>query len=180
MGTHYEVLPIPAFAEYTHRFTAGPLTFGVEYRLLNEAVIAAEYGEDSRAKFGNQLPPGLPATIDEDGVSLHVFGPDGLEYLRFDCFDDYPHYHYIEAREGRQTVMEFDPLADGPMRDWLVDCLRERLGEMLTRAGAADVAARWDPAAHGEVLAAVAVEIEAAARRGKPTPAPAAQADLEK
>ena len=173
MGTHYEVLPIPAFSENTHIFQAGVLTFGVEYRLLNEAVIAAEYGEDARAKFGNTLPPGLPAQIDEDGVSVHVFGPDGLEYLRFDCFDDYPHYHYIEAREGRQTVMEFDPLADGPMQSWLVGCLRGRLGEMLSRAGAGDVAADWDPHAHVEVLAAVASEIEAATQRGKPTPAPA-------
>ena len=172
MGTHYEVLPIPAFPEYTHAFRAGPLTFGVEYRLLNEAVIAAEYGADARAKFGNTLPPGLPAQIDEDGVSVHVFGPDGHEYLRFDCFDDYPHYHYIEARAGRQEVMEFDPLADGPMRSWLMTCLQSRLAEMLRRAGAADVAASWDSRDHAEVLAAVSAEIEAAARRGKPTSAP--------
>ena len=173
MGTPYEVLPIPAFPDYTHAFRAGALTFGVEYRLLDEEVIAKEYGADARAKFGDTLPPGLPAQIDEDGVSVHVFGPDGLEYLRFDCFDDYPHYHYIEAREGRQEVMEFDPLADGPMRSWLVACLGTRLGAMLTRAGAGDVAAGWDPREHAEVLAAVAAEIEAAARRGEPTRAPA-------
>ena len=52
--------------------------------------------------------------------------------------------------------MEFDPLADGPMRSWLVGCLRERLGEMLSRAGAGDVAASWDPRVHTEVLEAVA------------------------
>ncbi len=173
MGTHYEVLPIPALPEYTHAFRAGVLTFGVEYRLLNEALIDTEYGADSRAKFGNTPPPGLPTQIDEDGVSLHVFGPDGLEYLRFDCFDDYPHYHYIEAREGRQEVLEFDPQAHGPMRSWLVACLRGRLGEMLVRAGASDIASGWDPQAHAEVLAAVAAEIEAAVLRGKPTPAPA-------
>jgi hypothetical protein len=44
---------------------------------------------------------------------------------------------------------------------------------MLMRAGAGDVAAGWDPREHAEVLAAVAAEIEAAARRGEPTRAPA-------
>ena len=59
------------------------------------------------------------------------------------------------------------------MRSWLVACLGTRLGAMLTRAGAGDVAAGWDPREHAEVLAAVAAEIEAAARRGEPTRAPA-------
>ena len=76
VATRYDVLPIPALAEYTRVFEAGPVSFGVEYRLLNEDIIAEEYGADARARFGNETPPGLPARIDEDGVSVHVFGSE--------------------------------------------------------------------------------------------------------
>jgi hypothetical protein len=172
MATHYEVLPIPAFLEYTRMFEAGAVTIGIEYRLLNEEIIESEYGEDSRAKFGGVLPPNLPAVIDEDGVSIHVFGTqDGAEYLRFDCFGDYPHYHYIDPKAERQTVMEFEPDEHGPMFDWVLDCLSERLVAMLETAGAEALAARVDPAVVAGQLAAVRAEILAAARRGAPAKA---------
>ena len=32
-------LPVPAFLEHTARFVAGPVTIGVEYRVLDEAAI---------------------------------------------------------------------------------------------------------------------------------------------
>ena len=38
MGTEYAVLPIPAIERHTERFAAGAVTFGVEYRLLNEVM----------------------------------------------------------------------------------------------------------------------------------------------
>src|SRR3954464_1353156 len=47
----YRALPVPAFPEYTVRIAAGAVTFGVEYRHLDEATILAQYGPDSRALF---------------------------------------------------------------------------------------------------------------------------------
>lgn len=37
MGTHYEILPIPAMMQYTKLFDAGAVRLGVEYRLLNDS-----------------------------------------------------------------------------------------------------------------------------------------------
>jgi len=168
--THYKTLPIPAFPQYTRMFEAGPVTFGVEYRLLNEKMIRDAYGENAREQFDNTLPPTLTGTIDEDGVSVHVFGSqDHLEYLRFDCFADFPHYHYITAREGHQTVMDFDAIADGPILSWTLGCLRSRLPAMLTRSGAPDLAEKLDRTQLDRVLDEVGDEIKAAVTRGKPT-----------
>lgn len=170
MATHYEVLPIPALLEHTRMFAAGAVTFGVEYRLLDEVIIAAEYGADARAKFGNELPPGLPAQLAEDGVSVHVFDTaDGGEYLRFDCFSDYPHYHYITPGERRQSVLEFDSVANGPMFVWLIERLHSDLGAMLRHAKAPELAEKLDRAQLDRVLPEVEREMLAAAARGRPT-----------
>jgi hypothetical protein len=177
MATHYDVLPIPARLPYTRLFSAGPIQIGVEYRLLNEDIISEEYGEDSREQFGNAPPPELPAVVDEDGVSVHIFDETASrEYVRFDCFEDYPHYHYIDAAAGHQTVHGFDVVAHGPMDEWVVQCLSRRLPEMLTEAGAADLARALDPTTLGSVLEDVALEIERARQCGRPTLAEASAA----
>ena len=169
MPPTYEVLPIPSISAHTRRFEAGAVTIGVEYRLLNEAIIAEEYGENSREQFGGVMPESLPAVVEEDGVSVHVFSArDGGEWLRFDCFGDYPHYHYISPEEGRQTVIEFDTAAEGPMVPWVLTRLRSQLPEMLRRAGGEKVAEAVDPQAVAAVLDDVEREIRAAERRGKP------------
>jgi hypothetical protein len=155
--------------QYTRLFDAGAIRLGVEYRLLNEEIIAEAFGPDSRAKFGNELPPGLPASVDEDGVSVHVFGADdGQEYLRFDCFDDYPHYHYLAPHEGRQEVMEFDPVADGPMVPWMIESLRTRLPEMLRHASVPELAGRIDATLVEKLLPELEAEIATQNDRGKP------------
>jgi hypothetical protein len=170
MSIRYEVLPIPAIARYTKIFDAGSVSFGVEYRLLNEQIIAEEYGDDARAQFGNETPEVLGDVINEDGVSIHVFGAeDELEYLRFDCFSDYPHYHYLAPKEGHQTVFQFDPVAEGPMVPWAIDRIRSRLPEMLEHVGAKEIAKKVDIALVEKVLIEVNREVEAAIRRGKPT-----------
>jgi hypothetical protein len=175
MSIRYEVLPIPAIARFTRIFEAGAISFGIEYRRLNEQIIAEEYGADARAKFGNVTPDSLGDVIDEDGISVHVFGTeDGQEYLRFDCFEDYPHYHYLEPQAGHQTVIEFDSAAHGPMVAWVLAALRSRLPEMLVQAGAVAIAERVDRALVEKVLVDVACEIDAAIERGEPTPVAAA------
>ena len=155
-------LPVPAFVENTARFAAGPITIGVEYRVLDEAMILDYYGPDARAKFPNGAPAGMGTVINEDGLSLHVFGTaDGQEYVRFDCFDDAPHYHYLDPPSSRNVVHDYDAVANGPIVEWAFHALRTRLGEMLQHAGAPDDVRAFDRAA----VAAVMPAVEAEARR---------------
>src|SRR5437879_12860179 len=96
MGTiEYRTLPVPAFPQYTVRVAGGAVTFGVEYRHLDEATILAQYGPDSRALFDGKKPAGMGEIIEEDGLALHVFDAstgDGLPRLR--CLCDAPHSHF--------------------------------------------------------------------------------------
>jgi len=179
MSTHYEVLPIPARMSHTQLYSAGPVQFGVEYRLLNEDLIAEEYGDDARAQFGNQPPPALPTEIDEDGVSIHVFDRSGgREVLRFDCFEDYPHYHYIDAQVGHQTVHDYDVVAHGPMHEWVIGCLSQRLPEMLIEAGAEHLAKAIDPRTLETILPDVSLAIDRARQAGRPILAEPSKADV--
>jgi hypothetical protein len=104
--------------------------------------------------------------VEEDGLCLHVFGThDGLERLRFDCFDDAPHYHYLDPHEPRNVVVEYDAVANGPMLEWaLQTALRTRLTDMLQYAGAPELAASVDPNEVARILPLVAEEARRAAR----------------
>ena len=86
--------------------------------------------------------------VEEDGLCLHVFGTDdGLERLRFDCFDHAPHYHYLDPHAPRNVVVEYDTVANGPMLDWALDtALRSRLADMLRPRGRRATRARVDGA----------------------------------
>jgi hypothetical protein len=159
----YRTLPVPAFDRHTVRIPAGVVTIGVEYRVLDEATILDFYGPDARAKFDDVVPTGMnAAAVEEDGLALHVFGTvDGLEYLRFDCFDDAPHYHYLTPAEPRNVVEEYDAAANGPIVPWALRAIRERLPSMLERAGAPALAARVEP----DAVAAAMGDVEAEVRR---------------
>lgn len=139
-GTVYHVPPIPADPKHTTYINTGVLTFGVEFRLLDDAELQAAYEgaaleEIEAAVAGNN--------IDDNGVSIHVFaGADQHEYLRFDCFRNAPHYHYIERQTAKQTIVEFDPVAHGDMLDWALSQIAKGLQAMLRHAGANDVAAQ--------------------------------------
>jgi hypothetical protein len=163
----YSTLPVPAFLEHTVIVGAGVVDFGVEYRRLDEATILALYGPDARAKFGGVRPAGMPEVVAEDGLSLHVFDAStGEERLRFDCFDDAPHYHLLAPAEPRNVVIEHDGSA-GPLLDWALARLATSLADLLEDAGAADLARRVDPAAVSAALATtrhVARYVEAAGR----------------
>ena len=95
----------------------------------------------------NEAVQGRSDGIDHDynildgGASLHVLGSDDrVEYLRFDCFDNEPHYHYIRAAEGRNIVVRFDNVAEGDPLDWTVSRVRHRLPDMLEHVGATQLA----------------------------------------
>jgi hypothetical protein len=163
-------LPVPAFEERTARFVAGVVTIGVEYRLLDETTILEFYGPDARAKFDNVAPAGMGGVVREDGLCIHVFGTDdGLEYLRFDCFDDAPHYHYLDPHGPRNVVVEYDAVANGPMPEWALRAIETRLAGMLRVPGATDLAASVEPNEIARVVPAVRAEAQqvlAVATRG--------------
>jgi hypothetical protein len=97
----------------------------------------------------------------DQGVCIHVMGgADGeeKELLRFDCFDQVPHYHY--APLGKNERRELDKTTAGNPVGWTLRQLRTRLPDMLDHAGFGDVASRLDR----ELVASKLDEVEQAAR----------------
>jgi hypothetical protein len=138
VGTFFQMLPIPPVEENCVEVTGGPLRFVVEARQLSDALVyeAIPEVEGQAADLG-------AVNLDDFGASVHVCGADdGLEHLRFDCFDRDAHYHYIRNADGGNLVCSFDPAAEGDSMTWTMRCLRERLPEMLAFAGVADLGDR--------------------------------------
>ncbi len=143
MGTFVASFPVAHEPEITTLIAAGAITFGVEPRVFDPVAEAAKLTAEEIAAAG---PDALFHSDKIDGgVCVHVFGTDGLdELLRFDCFDDEPHYHYIVPGRGNMLV-HFDRIANGPMLDWTLRTLRGRLPELLAQLGAEDLAASLHP-----------------------------------
>ena len=154
LGTRFGIdTIIPPVPEHTRYVDAGNVTIGVEYREVNEAIVLASL----KAHGMHRPPPGARQTIDADGgVSLHVCDVSTrAEYLRFDMFDDSPHYHYLCHNEYQLNI-PYDRHACGPMNDWALDCIRHRLRPMLMFCGADALAAGLDDAAIDAALPKVA------------------------
>lgn len=157
IGKVYNMNPQPPVVEHTHYVDAGVVSIGVEYRNVDPDNLYDTYKDDPAqlAELEREMPAG--GFVDE-GVSLHVeVGDDRHEYLRFDVFDDDPHYHYIHA--GPEIVnnwIQYDVVANGDMLTWALDCIRHRLGPMLAEAGAGELVDRIDPVAVEHALAEVA------------------------
>lgn len=158
VGHVYNVQPMAPDPARTLTIDAGVLRFGVEFRDLDPEALFSYYETDAAGLA--EIKESAPFGIEDRGVSVHVFGAaDGHEYLRFDLFDDGPHYHYVHRSGDRNNVIPFDEVAHGPILPWAMNQLRTRLAEMLTNAGAADIAAQLDAA----TVAAAVDEVEAAA-----------------
>lgn len=138
-GNRFDRMPIPMVAEHCITVDAGAVQLVVESRTLTNEVIDGTY------------PDGVEGSIpfDDFGASLHVCGTaDGLEHLRFDCFEHEPHYHYIEQAAGVNTVVRIDELAVGDPIEFTLACVEDRLPDMLRNCGvgalADEVAAQPD------------------------------------
>jgi hypothetical protein len=125
--------------------------------------------------------PGSPATIEAGGLRLvveyrrfggdrgpaiRVFGEvDGkpVQALRFDCFENDPHYHYDP--EGRNFQLHLNPETVPDPLAWSLGELGLNLRSMLRAAGCQELAQRVDPSAVAEALprvkAALRAQIEA-------------------
>jgi hypothetical protein len=85
------------------------------------------------------------ALMPDQGVCLQVVGDvEGkeTELLRFDCFDQRPHYHYDPEHKNERHDM--DKTTAGNPVGWTLKQLRTRLPAMLTNAGYEGVAHRLD------------------------------------
>lgn len=130
-GNRFDRLPIPMVPEHCVSVDAGAVQLVVESRALTNAIIADA--------FDDRVDAEVP--FDDFGATLHVCGTaDGLEHLRFDCFEHEPHYHYIEQAAGANTVVRIDELAVGDPVDFTLACVEHRLPDMLRHCGVADLA----------------------------------------
>ena len=137
--TKYDIMPIPPIEAHSELFEAGPVTIWVEYRLLDAAIAAAHTVTEGY--------DGNVETINDRGVSLHVFGEpspgaERIEFLRFDCFDEDPHYHYVSYAQQTNEMVHLEPAAMGDPLEWAMDRIRTRLAQMLARAGNEGLASR--------------------------------------
>jgi hypothetical protein len=101
------------------------------------------------------------ALMPDQGVSIQVVGDvDGKEtqLLRFDCFDQRPHYHYDPGNKNER--FDLDKTTAGNPIGWMVKSLRTRLPAMLERAGYAKIALQLNP----EQVQAKLAEVEETAR----------------
>ena len=83
--------------------------------------------------------------MEDQGVSIQVLGEaegEMAEMLRFDCFDQRPHYHY--APNAADVRYDMDKTTAGNPISWSLDQMRGRLPEMLERAGYEQVAQQLD------------------------------------
>jgi hypothetical protein len=132
-GNRYDQLPIPMVTEHCIPVDAGAVQLVVESRTLTNEIIQATFRDDV------VVDAAIP--FDDYGATLHVCGTaDGLEYLRFDCFENEPHYHYIEQANGANTVVRIDELAVGDPIDFSLACVEHHLPDMLRHCGVAGLA----------------------------------------
>jgi hypothetical protein len=135
VGMRVDLPPLPPVKENTEIVDAGALSFGVEFRVLNDDIVRENYGQERIDLIRTEAEFEMYRNVDDSGVSIHVFGEDGLEYLRFDCFQDEPHYHYVLPHLPYQQIVPFDTIANGDALTWAMSCLRSRLEPMLRASG---------------------------------------------
>ena len=143
VGVRYDNPVIDPVPEHTFYFTAGALSVGIEFRVLNDEIYERAYDGDDPDILAHIEEVKKVMSFDDKGLSFHVCDAvTGTEYLRFDMFEEGPHYHYLHLDEGYHIAVNYDEWACGPMFDWAIECLRHRLPDMFRHAGQHDLADR--------------------------------------
>lgn len=152
IGIVYQMQPEPPEAANTTWLEAGAVRLGLEHRVVDPERLAEAYAGSAAdlAELEAHSPDG---GFHASGVSIHVVGShDGHEYLRFDAFDDDPHYHYVRPSGDHNHWVPFDPVAGGDVLAFAIRSLRERLAAMLREAGGEKVAEQLDPGEQGPAI----------------------------
>lgn len=109
--------------------------------------------------------------MDDQGLCVQVYAEaDGkdTEILRFDCFDQHPHYHY--GPENFNIRLDMDKTTAGNALGWTVNNLRENMVGMVRRAGYDDLANSLDASPiPSETLDDVEAQARTLAREGRRT-----------
>jgi hypothetical protein len=135
-----KIVPVPPLETHTRRFDAGPIQFGVEYRSFTDEVILGNYEGDEESQALVRKNHDEWGHFRDEGVSIHVFdGRTSTELLRFDCFPQGAHYHYIYPSTGELDIVPYDSLANGDMRTWVMTTLADKLPALLEAVGATDL-----------------------------------------
>ncbi len=111
--------------------------------------------------FAIQYRDNRDAANSDQGVSIQVVGNqngDEVELLRFDCFDQNPHYHYGPQNNNERIFM--DKTTTGNPLGWTMKQLRTRLPQMIQRAGYDDIAGSLD----SDLVASKLDELESCGR----------------
>ncbi len=185
IGHHHPFPPEAIIDEDTQYVDAGSVRIGVEQRQLEgltDRLQATYDGTPFEAVYNEWLSsrmpsdaeiPEAPTGMSGRGVSFHVLDAEtGHEYLRFDCFDGVPHYHYLRpwntAEECDNHAVDWDEVAHGPMEPWALKTLRTRLPEMLIEAGGANLAERVDQVAVNQAVDKVEQLVQEALAASQP------------
>ena len=126
------------------RIECGLMCFALQYRDLDGG---APHSQGAGGAGGSHA---------DQGVCIQVVGHVGgkeTELLRFDCFDNAPHYHY--GPENKNVRIMLDPTLTGNPIGWTIKQLATRLPEMLTRAGYEELAGQIDANLVSHMVAAV-------------------------
>jgi hypothetical protein len=97
------------------------------------------------------------------GAAIRVFGDvDGTDtqLLRFDCFDNAPHYHY--APDGMNAHHHMDRAVTPDVVAYSLAQIRDNTKAMVKAAGYPEVAASVDSEAVANSVGAMRAEIEKA------------------
>jgi hypothetical protein len=140
------------------KIACGPVCFALQYRLLDGG---APHRQGAGGRGGSDA---------DQGVCIQVVGNiDGkeTELLRFDCFDNHPHYHY-EPEKKNVRIMLDPTVAGNPIR-WTMSQLRSRLPAMLAHAGYGDLAVQIDPSSLMQKLPEVEAKACEMALKGRNT-----------
>ena len=119
---------------------------------------------EGKIKFGLEYRD----LMSDQGVCIHALGEvDGeeVELLRFDCFDHAPHYHYGPQKRNERLML--DKTTEGDSLDWTLRQLRERLPEMVSRAGYDELASSLDTDALASTIDQTEIEARRMAREGR-------------
>ncbi|MCE2403971.1 MAG: hypothetical protein J4F43_02315 [Dehalococcoidia bacterium] len=101
------------------------------------------------------------ASNPDQGVCIQVMAEVNgreTELLRFDCFDVVPHYHYGPQKKNERYNL--DVTTAGNPIGWTIAQFRERLAQMIVRAGYKEVAETID----GPTVAGALEQVEVTAR----------------
>jgi hypothetical protein len=131
----------------TTTISCPPICFALQYRDIDGG---APHQQGAGGRGGSDA---------DQGVSVQVVGTVGgteRPLLRFDCFDNRPHYHYDP--QNRNIRIMLDPTTAGNPLRWTLTQLRGRLPAMLEHAGYRDIAEQIAPSRLSAALEEVEVK----------------------